>query len=91
MTPYFIIDSILGAATITNNTVVANNGSGIYWSNTSPTISNNLVAFNTWGLEQVVTGITSSTIRSNNVYGNILKGENSDFKGIGDSFLPCDM
>jgi len=79
-----VIDSILGAATITNNTVVANNGSGIYWSNTSPTISNNIVAFNTWGLEQVVTGITSSTIKSNDVYGNILKGENSDFKGVDD-------
>ncbi len=43
-----------GTATLTNNTVVANSGTGIYWqrefSNTSVVISNNVVAFNTWGL-----------------------------------------
>ncbi len=64
--------------------MVANNGSGVYWTNTSPTISNNLVAFNTWGLEQGTIGITSSTIRYNNVYGNTLKGEKTDYEGVTD-------
>lgn len=78
-----VVDSIrtdLGVATITNNTVVANNGTGIFWVNTSPTINNNLVAFNTWGLEQGTYGITSSTIRYNNIFGNVLKGEKTDYE-----------
>lgn len=78
------IDSILDAATITNNTIVANNGSGIFWQNTSPRISNNIVAYNTWGLEQIENLFTLPTIAFNCIFGNILKGEPSDVKGLPD-------
>lgn len=81
-----VIDSILpdAVATITNNTVVANNGPGIYWANTSPKITNNLIAFNTWGLEQGSYGLTSSVIKHNNVYRNSVKGKKTDYYGVAD-------
>lgn len=79
------VDSILeGAVSIINNTIVANNGSGIFWQNTSPTIANNLVAYNTWGLEQVDNEFTDPNIKNNCVYGNSVKAEVSDFKGLSD-------
>ena len=77
-----VVDSILESAKIINNTIVSNSGSGIFWQNTSPRISNNIVAFNTWGLEQVENIFTSPEIKHNCVYGNWIKGQNSDFKGI---------
>lgn len=67
---------------VTNNTVVANNGSGIYWGDTFPTVRNNLVAFNTWGLQQDQS--SSPTLGYNNVYGNMVQGEESDYQGIAD-------
>jgi hypothetical protein len=81
------IDTDIGVPVITNNTVVANNGSGIWWStsygNHAPMIRNNLVAFNTWGLEQVGTEY-AATLRHNCVYGNTLQGKRTDYKGIAD-------
>jgi len=81
------IDTDIGEPIITNNTVVANNGSGIWWStsygNHAPKIQNNLVAFNTWGLEQVGTEYPA-TIKFNCVYGNTLQGKKTDYKGIAD-------
>ena len=75
-----------GTATITNNTVVANSGTGIYWqrefSNTSVVISNNVVAFNTWGLQQ--RGTTSFQIRFNDIYGNSLFDERTDYVALSD-------
>jgi hypothetical protein len=67
---------------VTNNTVVANNGSGIYWGDTFPTVRNNLVAFNTWGLQQDQS--SSPTLGYNNVYGNMVQGGKSDYQGIAD-------
>ena len=83
----YTIDTDIGVPIITNNTVVANNGSGICWStsygNYAPKIQNNLVAFNTWGLEQ--RGAEHPpTIKNNCVYGNTLQGKNTDYLGIAD-------
>lgn len=80
-----LINSIrtdLGVSKVINNTLAANDGSAIYWSNTTPTIKNNVVAFNTWGLEQVVSGITGYVIQANDVYGNEIVGENTDYLGL---------
>jgi len=67
---------------VTNNTVVANNGAGIYWQNSFPVLRNNLVAFNTWGLEQDTVSLSYPVIEYNDVYGNVLKRAPSDYKGI---------
>lgn len=75
-----VVDSQLGAATIRNNTVVGNSGSGIYWANTAPTNDNNLVAFNTWGFERGIAGSLDAVIRFNNVFGNSVLGQPSDYK-----------
>jgi hypothetical protein len=69
---------------VINNTIVANNGAGIYWDNAFPVMGNNLVAFNTWGLQQGVIGSSSPVIRYNDVYGNSLQGSRTDFQGIAD-------
>jgi hypothetical protein len=79
-----VVDSTSGAAVITNNTIVANSGSGIYWANTSPSIRNNVVAFNVWGLEQSPYFADTPTIAYNNVYGNMLQGQNTNYRGITD-------
>jgi hypothetical protein len=79
-----ILDANIVFATVTNNTIVANNGAGIYWGNTSPVIANNIVAFNTWGLEQSDVFPGSPTVRYNCIYGNTLWGAKSDYKGISD-------
>ena len=75
-----------GTATITNNTVMANSGTGIYWqrefSNTSVVISNNIVSFNTFGLQQ--RGTTFFQIRFNNIYGNSLFEEDTDYIALSD-------
>ena len=81
------IDTDIGVPVITNNTIVGNNGSGIWWStsygNYAPKLQNNLVAFNTWGIEQA--GSTyPPTIKNNCVYGNSLQGNGTDYKGIAD-------
>ncbi|OGP73782.1 MAG: hypothetical protein A2V86_01400 [Deltaproteobacteria bacterium RBG_16_49_23] len=73
-----------GIPVITNNTVVANNGSGIVWHTTSPVIRNNLIVYNTWGLELGDTNPSTATIGNNCVYGNTLRGQISDYQGIAD-------
>ena len=78
------IDSIEEGDTITNNTIVANSGSGIFWQNASPNIANNIVAYNTWGLEQIENLFTYPIIKSNCVYGNRVKAQVADFKGLAD-------
>ena len=79
-----VIDSEIEAATIVNNTIVANNGSGIYWSQTFPAIANNLVAYNTWGLERENEGPAAATVRYNNVYGTPVRAEVSAHRGLDD-------
>jgi hypothetical protein len=69
---------------VTNNTIVANNGSGIFWQSNFPIIRNNLVAFNTWGMEQDTVSTSYPVIEYNDVYGNVLKGVSSNYKGIPD-------
>jgi hypothetical protein len=69
-----------GGALVVNNTIVANSGSGIFFANASPTNYNNLIAFNSAGLERS----DSSTIifKNNDVYGNNVLSQNTDFVGI---------
>jgi hypothetical protein len=74
----------LPAPVVTNNTIAANHGAGIFWANTFPVITNNLVAYNTWGLERDAIGMTSETTRHNCVYGNTLQGNPTNYKGIAD-------
>lgn len=69
---------------VINNTIVANNGAGIYWDNAFPLVSNNLVAFNTWGLQQGTIGTSTPAIRYNDVFGNTLQGNRTDYQEIED-------
>lgn len=80
-----IINSIrtdLGVAEIINNTLTSNQGGGVYWSNTTPTIINNLIAYNSIGLYQYVTGITGYVIRANCLFGNQIHNESTDYSGL---------
>ncbi len=80
-----IADLLRGSATVANNTVVANSGAGIAWANTSPCLSNNLVAFNTFGLYINPLNTPPPTeLKSNCIYGNALQGKGTDFMGITD-------
>jgi Right handed beta helix region/Disaggregatase related len=79
-----VVDSRLGAATIANNTIVANNGAGIYWANTWPTNDNNIVAFNTRGFERGLAGTSDAEIRFNDVYGNAVLGAPANYCSTAD-------
>ena len=72
------------SAPITNNTVVVNSGSGICWGLAGPTIVNNLVAYNTWGFEEDVGNPYPRTIRFNDVYGNNVHGELTNYFQLAD-------
>ena len=69
---------------VINNTIVANNGSGIFWAQNFPIVSNNLVAFNAWGLEQGLAGPNYPVLRYNNIYGNAVAGKSTNYQGIDD-------
>ncbi len=69
---------------VTNNTIVANNGAGIFWQSNFPKVRNNIVAFNTWGLEQDAVGLSYPVMEYNDVYGNVLQDRASNYKGIAD-------
>jgi len=73
-----------GIPVIANNTIASNNGIGIYWRASSPVMTNNLVVFNPWGLQQPVGAPTSPTISHNCVYGNSVRGKRTDYNGIAD-------
>lgn len=75
-----MVDSIFGAGSIKNNTVVANSGPGIFWTDTSPNIANNLVAWNGSGMVRGASG--TAMLRNNNVYGNSISGRNRDYVGM---------
>ncbi|HXV74834.1 MAG TPA: right-handed parallel beta-helix repeat-containing protein, partial [Candidatus Polarisedimenticolaceae bacterium] len=79
-----IVNADTESAPITNNTVVANSGSGICWGNSGPTIVNNIVALNTWGVEEDVGNPVAETIRFNDVWGNSVHGENTDYFQLAD-------
>ncbi len=81
-----VINSILPfeVPKIINNTVLSNHGAGIYFSDISPIIKNNLVVYNTWGVVQLKDQYTNPTIASNDVFGNLLRGARSDYDGIND-------
>jgi parallel beta-helix repeat protein len=80
-----VSEARVGVAVITNNTIASNSGAGINWANASPDIRNNLVAYNTWGLEQWNIGIISPVLAYNNVFGNTLQGVSTNYEGIGDA------
>ena len=73
-----------GIPVITNNTIASNNGIGVYWRVSSPVMTNNLVAFNPWGLQQPEGATNSPTISHNNVFGNSVRGRRTDYNGIAD-------
>lgn len=79
-----VVDSLLGAATLANNTIVANNGAGVFWANTWPTNHNNLVALNTHGFERGLVGTSDADLRFNNVYGNGVPGTAANYLGTAD-------
>ena len=72
------------APKVINNTVAANNGSGIFWAQNFPILSNNLVAFNAWGLEQGIAGPNYPVLRYNNVFGNALVGNPTNYQRFDD-------
>jgi hypothetical protein len=67
---------------VTNNTVVANNGSGIYSGDNFPVVRNNLVVRNAAGIEQ--DQASRASFACNNVWGNRVLGERSDYRGLPD-------
>jgi hypothetical protein len=67
---------------VANNTVVANNGSGIYWGNTFPTVVNNIVAYNTWGMQQG--NPAEPVVAYNDVFGNQVQGAPTNYQGLPD-------
>jgi hypothetical protein len=79
-----LVNSIHGAATVVNNTIVANSGAAILWENTAPTLANNLVAHNTIGLSIVPTGNTAAVLEANNVWGNELHHLDSNYVLVDD-------
>lgn len=82
-----LVDSIrtdLGVARVVNNTIVANHGAGISWSHRTVVIENNLVAFNTVGLEQWPGIHTGFTNRFNCLYGNSVQDRRADYLGLAD-------
>ncbi len=72
------------SAQIVNNTIVANSGSGIGWGNAGPTIVNNIVAFNTWGLDEDIGNPYPESVRHNDVYGNNVHGRATDYNNTPD-------
>jgi hypothetical protein len=82
-----LIDANGGVPMVINNTVVANNGAGIFWGSSqlvplAPVLRNNLVAFNPWGLEQAAGTPTNAVIESNCIYGNRVHSMGGDYKGL---------
>jgi hypothetical protein len=74
---------------VLNNTIVANNGAGIFWGSAAaplvallPVLRNNLVAFNPWGLELAPGTPTNAVIEFNCVIGNRLFDEATDYTGL---------
>lgn len=74
-----VVDSLLGAATIVNNTIVGNNGAGVFWANTSPTNNNNIVAFNARGFERSRYFTNEAVIQFNDVFGNSILGGQANY------------
>ncbi len=79
-----IVNADTESAPITNNTIVANSGSGLCWGQSGPTIVNNVVAWNTWGLEEDVGNPYTATIRHNDVWGNSVHGADTDYFQLAD-------
>jgi parallel beta-helix repeat protein len=73
-----------GIPQVTNNTVFGNNGTGISWITTNPILQNNLVAYNSRGLEQGASADVPQALRNNCVYGNELWEANTDYNGLAD-------
>jgi hypothetical protein len=73
-----------GIPVVTNNTVVGNNGTGITWMTTYPVLQNNLVAYNSRGLEQGDAQSPPTALRNNCVYGNELWEKDTNYNGLAD-------
>jgi parallel beta-helix repeat protein len=79
-----IVNADTESAPVTNNTILGNSGSGICWGSAWPTLVNNLVVYNTWGLTQDVGNPYTAVIRSNDVYGNTVHGETTNYFQLAD-------
>jgi hypothetical protein len=73
-----------GIPVVTNNSVFGNSGTGISWVTTKPIIQNNLIAYNSRGLEQGDSESAAQALRNNCVYGNELWEEKTDYNGLAD-------
>lgn len=78
-----LADSNTGTPTVGNNTIIGNTGSGIYWANAFPSNCNNLIAFNSTGLERL--DASPTTLKNNDVYGNNVLGGRTDYVGLPDA------
>lgn len=67
---------------VVNNTIAANSGAGVHWSESGLLLANNIVAFNSEGLDMFVVGETSVSMFHNNVYGNTLQDRETDYVGL---------
>ncbi len=74
-----LVDTLVGAATVVNNTILGNTGSGILWEGTNPTNCNNLIAFNSAGLES---DGSPAVLKNNDVYGNSVLARASEYVGL---------
>ncbi len=79
-----IVNAETEPAPVVNNTVVANSGSGICWGMARPTLANNIVARNTWGLEEDPGNPYAASISHNDVWGNILHDRATDYHQLAD-------
>ncbi len=82
-----LVDSIrtdLGVAWVVHNTIVANHGAGVFWTHRAVVLENNLVAYNTLGLEQWPGLHTGFTNRFNCLFANSLQGRSTDYVGLND-------
>jgi hypothetical protein len=67
-------------ATVVNNTIIGNTGSGIFWANTYPTNYNNLIAFNSAGLE--TSDGSPVVLYNNDVCSNNVLASATDYIGL---------
>lgn len=74
-----LLDTLAGAATVVNNTIVGNSGSGVFWADTHPTLCNNLVAFNSAGAES---DGGAAVFKNNDLFGNSVLAESTDYVGL---------
>jgi hypothetical protein len=69
---------------LTNNTIASNSGAGIEWQDSLINLSNNIIAYNSEGLKYYHSPTAGYSMNNNNVYGNELQLEETDYVGLPD-------